>query len=72
MELWHVRKIAKDNQHLVQFLHLQLLGRLGDLTLLLDDAPQRLLALRVHFQVLLDVLLGWIQPLSMLMEGLKM
>ena len=51
---------------LVQFLHLQLLGRLRDLALLLDDAAQRrlvplvpvgLFALRVHPQVLLDVLL---------------
>ena len=51
---------------LVQLLHLQLLGRLGDLALLLDDAPQRrlvplvpvgLLPFGVHPQVLLDVLL---------------
>ena len=44
-------------------LHFQLLGRPGDLTLSLDDAPQRrlvpagLLFLRVHPKVLLDVLL---------------
>ena len=41
MQLRHVRKIVQDDQHLVQFLHLQLLGRLRDLALLLDDAPQR-------------------------------
>ena len=50
-------------QDLVQLLHLQLLGRLGDLALLLDDAPQRrlvphvpvgLLALTVELDVLLD------------------
>ena len=63
MELWAICVVVQDNQHLVQFLHLQLLGRLGDLALPLDDAPQRrlvplvvvgLLALRVYPQVLLD------------------
>ena len=62
----YVRKIVQDDQHLVQFLHLQLLGRLRDLALLLDDAPQRrlvpilpvgLVFLHVHPQVLLDILL---------------
>ena len=66
VELRAICVVVQDNQHLVQFLHLQLLGRLGDLALPLDDAPQRrlvqlvvvgLLALRVHPQVLLDVLL---------------
>ena len=65
MQLRHVRKIVQDDQHLVQFLHLQLLGRLRDLALLLDDAPQRLVPilpvglvfLHVHPQVLLDILL---------------
>ena len=33
MQLRHVRKVVQDNQHLIQFLHLQLLGRLGDLAL---------------------------------------
>ena len=41
MQLRHVRKVVQDNQHLIQFLHLQLLRRLRDLALLLDDAPQR-------------------------------
>ena len=66
MQLRHVRKIVQDDQRLVQFLHLQLLGRLRDLALLLDDAPQRrlvpilpvgLVFLHVHPQVLLDILL---------------
>ena len=66
VELRAISVVVQDNQHLVQFLHLQLLGRFCDLALLLDDAPQRrlvplvpvdLLALRVHPQVLLDVLL---------------
>ena len=57
VELWAICVVVQDNQHLVQFLHLQLLGRLGALALPLDDAPQRrlvplvvvgLLALRVH------------------------
>ena len=57
VELRAICVIVQDNQHLVQFLHLQLLGRLGDLALPLGDAPQRclvplvvvgLLALRVH------------------------
>ena len=61
-----VRKVVQDDQHLVQFLHLQLLGRLGDLALLLDDAAQRrlvpvlpvgLLSFGIHPQVLLDILL---------------
>ena len=34
-------QVVQDDQHLVQFLHFQLLGRLGDLALLLDDAAQR-------------------------------
>ena len=41
VQLRHVRKVVQDDPHLVQFLHLQLLGRLGDLALLLDDAAQR-------------------------------
>ena len=43
VQLRHVRKVVQDDQRLVQFLHLQLLGRLGDLTLLLDDAAQLVL-----------------------------
>ena len=59
-------KVVDDYKHLVQFLHFQLLGRLRDLALLLDDAPQRrlvplvpirLLPLCVHPQVPLNVLL---------------
>ena len=66
VQLRRVGKVVDDYKHLVEFLHFQLLGRLGDLTLPLDDAPQRrlvplvpvgLLFLRVHPKVLLDVLL---------------
>ena len=39
MQLRHVRKIVQDDTW--YSLHLQLLGRLRDLALLLDDAPQR-------------------------------
>ena len=35
--------VVQDNQRLIQLLHLQLLGCLGDLALPLDDAPQRCL-----------------------------
>ena len=63
--LRRVSKVVDDYKHLVQFLHFQLLGRLRDLALLLDDAPQRrvplvpirLLPLCVHPQVPLNVLL---------------
>ena len=64
-ELRHVGHVVTDYQDLVQLLHLQLLGRLGDLAML-DDAPQRrlvplvpvgLFSLCVHLQVLLDALL---------------
>ena len=63
VELRRVSKVVDDYKHLVQFLHFQLLGRFRDLALLLDDAlqggliPVSLLTLRVHPQVLLDVLL---------------
>ena len=66
VQLRRVSKVVDDYKHLVQFLHFQLLGRLRDLALLLDDAPQRrlvplvpigLLPLCVHPQVLLNVLL---------------
>ena len=68
VRLVQLRRVSKvvDYKHLVQFLHFQLLGRLRDLALLLDDAPQRrlvplvpirLLPLCVHPQVLLNVLL---------------
>ena len=66
VELRRVSKVVDDYKHLVQFLHFQLLGRFRNLALLLDDAPQggliplvpvSLLTLRVHPQVLLDVLL---------------
>ena len=81
MQLRHVRKIVQDDQHLVQFLHLQLLGRLRDLALLLDDAPQRrlvpilpvgLVFLHVHPQVPSIYFLTGIQPSSTFMLGLKM
>ena len=66
VELRRVSKVVDNYKHLVQFLHFHLLGRLGDLALPLDDAPQRrlvpfvpvsLLFLSVHTQVLLYVLL---------------
>ena len=66
VELRHVHKVVAEKKDVVQFLHLQLLGRLRDLALLLDDAPQRrlvplvparLLPFSIHSQVLLDVLL---------------
>ena len=66
VQLRRVSKVVDDYKHLVQFLHFQLLGRLRDLALLLDDAPQRrlvplvpvrLLPFSIHSQVLLDVLL---------------
>ena len=65
-DLWAVGVVVDYYQDLVQFLHLQLLGRLRDLALLLDDAAQRrlvplvpvgLFTLRVHPQVLLNVIL---------------
>ena len=43
MQLWGVGKVVDDYKHLVQFLHFQLLGCLGDLALPLDDVPQRCL-----------------------------
>ena len=58
--------VVQDNQHLVEFLHLQLLRCLGDLALPLDDPPQRCLVplvvvglfpLGINPQVLLYVLL---------------
>ena len=66
VELRAISVVVNYYQDLVQFLHLQLFGRLRDLAQLLDDAaqgrlvplvPVGLLALRVHPQVLLDVLL---------------
>ena len=38
VQLRRVSKVVDDYKHLVQFLHFQLLGRLRDLALLLDDA----------------------------------
>ena len=43
VQLRRVSKVVDDYKRLVQFLHFQLLGRLRDLALLLDDTPQRLL-----------------------------
>ena len=57
VQLRGVGEVVDDYKHLVEFLPFQLLGRLGDLTLPLDDAPQRCLVplvpvglffLRVH------------------------
>ena len=66
VELRAICEVVADYQHLVEFLHLQLLGCLGDLALPLDDAPQRCLVplvvvglflLGINTQVLLYVLL---------------
>ena len=66
VELRAISKVVADYQHLIQLLHLQLLGRLSDLALPLDDAPQRrlvplvvvgLFPLGINTQVLLYVLL---------------
>ena len=46
VQLRRVSKVVDDYKRLVQFLHFQLLGRLRDLALLLDDAPQRRLVRR--------------------------
>ena len=71
VELRRVCEIVYDHQNLVEPLHLQLLAGVGDLALLLDDAPQRrlvpivpvgLFALCVHAQVLLDVALDGDPP----------
>ena len=65
MELWAICEVVADYKHLIQLLHLQLLGCLGDLALPLDDAPQRCLVplvvvglfpLGINPQVLLYVL----------------
>ena len=52
MELWHIGHIVTDYQDLAQFLHLQLLGCLRDLALLLDDAAQRRLVPLVPVRLL--------------------
>ena len=66
VELWAICKVVADYQHLIQLLHLQLLGCLGDLALPLDDVTQRCLVplvvvgplpFGIHPQVLLYVLL---------------
>ena len=66
VQLWAICEVVADYQHLIQLLHLQLLGCLGDLALPLDDAPQRCLVplvvvglfpLGINAQVLLYVLL---------------
>ena len=66
VQLWAICEVVTDYQHLIQLLHLQLLGCLGDLALPLDDAPQRCLVplvvvglfpLGINAQVLLYVLL---------------
>ena len=53
VELWAICKVVADYQHLIQLLHLQLLGCLGDLALPLDDAPQRRLVPLVPVSLLL-------------------
>ena len=64
--LWRVCVIIADDQNLVELLHFQLLARLGDLALLIDDPAQSgfipvlevdLLAVRRDLHDLLDVLL---------------
>ena len=79
VQLRAICEVVADYQHLVEFLHLQLLGCLGDLALPLDDAPQRCLVplvvvglfpLGINTQVLLYVLLDG-DPASILMDGLK-
>ena len=66
VELRAICEVVADYQHLIQLLHLQLLGCLGDLALPLDDPPQRCLVplvvvglfpLGINTQVLLYVLL---------------
>ena len=66
VELRAICKVVADYQRLIQLLHLQLLGCLGDLALPLDDVPQRRLVplvvvgplpFGIHPQVLLYVLL---------------
>ena len=66
VKLWAICEVVADYQHLIQLLHLQLLGCLGDLALPLDDVPQRRLVplvvvgpllFGIHPQVLLYVLL---------------
>ena len=66
VKLWAICEVVADYQHLIQLLHLQLLGCLGDLALPLDDVPQRRLVplvvvgplpFGVRPQVLLYVLL---------------
>ena len=66
VKLWAICEVVADYQHLIQLLHLQLLGCLGDLALPLDDVPQRRLVPLVvvgplpfgtHPQILLYVLL---------------
>ena len=69
-------KVVADYQHLIQLLHLQLLGCLGDLALPLDDAPQRRLVPLVPVSLLLfgihaQYFLTGIQLSSILMDGLK-
>ena len=65
VKLWAICEVA-DYKHLIQLLHLQLLGCLGDLALPLDDVTQRCLVplvvvgplpFGIHPQVLLYVLL---------------
>ena len=43
VKLWAICEVVADYQHLIQLLHLQLLGCLGDLALPLDDVTQRCL-----------------------------
>ena len=66
VKLWAICEVVADYQHLIQLLHLQLLGCLGDLALPLDDVTQRCLVplvvvgplpFGIHPQVLLYVLL---------------
>ena len=66
VKLWAICEVVADYKHLIQLLHLQLLGCLGDLALPLDDVTQRCfvplvvvgpLPFGIHPHILLYVLL---------------
>ena len=79
VKLWAICEVVADYKHLIQLLHLQLLGCLGDLALPLDDVTQRCLVplvvvgplpFGIHPSSSMYFLTG-IQPSSILMDGLK-
>ena len=49
VKLWAICEVVADYKHLIQLLHLQLLGCLGDLALPLDDVTQRCLVPLVRY-----------------------